>query len=174
MRTAKILIRLEGCPGWSETSLGTHAILLILSPGGSNLFQFSFLQYLNKENLCHFFLNTVCPKHCTEVYHICRSNSSWGKCSTQRILHDCSGITEFIERVGGKDKVRGFVPGQASKAVYQYLVHILSPVTDNCPSWISGRERMAVEIISRPIPMKEYSLKLSKCRVKKRVSLPHL
>ena len=28
------------------------------------------------------------------------------------------------------------------------LLHILSPVTDNCPSWISGRERMAVEIIS--------------------------
>ena len=27
----------------------------------------------------------------------------------------------------------------------------LSPVTDNCPSWISGRERMAVEIISWPI-----------------------
>ena len=27
----------------------------------------------------------------------------------------------------------------------QYLVHILSPVTDNCPSWISGRETMVVE-----------------------------
>ena len=33
---------------------------------------------------------------------------------------------------------------------YQYLVSILSPVTDNCPSWISGRERMVVEIISWP------------------------
>ena len=32
-------------------------------------------------------------------------------------------------------------------AVYQYLVHILSPVTDNCPSSISGRERIAVEDI---------------------------
>ena len=36
------------------------------------------------------------------------------------------------------------VPGQASKAVYQYLVHILSPVTGNCSFWISGRGRMAV------------------------------
>ena len=27
------------------------------------------------------------------------------------------------------------VPGQVSKAVYQYLVHIISPVTDNCSSW---------------------------------------
>ena len=26
------------------------------------------------------------------------------------------------------------VPGQASLAVYQYLVHILSPVNDNCSS----------------------------------------
>ena len=31
------------------------------------------------------------------------------------------------------------VPGQASWAVYQYLVPSLLPVTDNCPSWISGR-----------------------------------
>ena len=29
-------------------------------------------------------------------------------------------------------------------------MHILSPVTDNCPSWISRRERMAVEIFSWP------------------------
>ena len=34
-------------------------------------------------------------------------------------------------------------------------MHILSPVTDNCPSWISGRERMAVEIISWPISTKD-------------------
>ena len=35
MRTAKTLIRLGGCPGWSESSLGAHAILLVLSWGGS-------------------------------------------------------------------------------------------------------------------------------------------
>ena len=28
------------------------------------------------------------------------------------------------------------------------IVHVLSPETDNCPSWISGRERMTVENIS--------------------------
>ena len=32
---------------------------------------------------------------------------------------------------------------------------ILWPVTDNCPSWIRGRERKAKEIISWPISMKE-------------------
>lgn len=42
------------------------------------------------------------------------------------------------------------VPGQASEAVYQYLVPILSPLTDNCLSWISRRMRMVVEIVSWP------------------------
>ena len=36
MRTAKTLIRLGECPVWSESSLGAHAILLVLSQGGSN------------------------------------------------------------------------------------------------------------------------------------------
>ena len=31
MRTAKTLIRLGGCPGWSESSLGAQVILLVLS-----------------------------------------------------------------------------------------------------------------------------------------------
>ena len=35
------------------------------------------------------------------------------------------------------------------------IVHILLPETDNCPSWISRRERMTVENISRSISTKE-------------------
>ena len=35
-RTAKTLIRLGGCPGWSESSQGAHASLLVLSRCGSN------------------------------------------------------------------------------------------------------------------------------------------
>ena len=35
------------------------------------------------------------------------------------------------------------------------IVHILSPETDNCPSWISGRERMTLENISWSISTKE-------------------
>ena len=34
-------------------------------------------------------------------------------------------------------------------------MHILSPETDNCPSWISGRERITVENISWSISTKE-------------------
>ena len=39
--------------------------------------------------------------------------------------------------------------------VNQYLAHILSPVTDNCPAWISSSWRMAIEMISWPISTKE-------------------
>ena len=35
MRTAKIMIRLGRCPGWSESSLGAHVILLVLLYAGS-------------------------------------------------------------------------------------------------------------------------------------------
>ena len=34
---------------------------------------------------------------------------------------------------------------------YQYIVQILSPVNDNCSSWISERGRKAVEMFSGPI-----------------------
>ena len=34
-RTAKTLIRLGGCPGWFESSLGVHVILFVLSCSGS-------------------------------------------------------------------------------------------------------------------------------------------
>ena len=38
--------------------------------------------------------------------------------------------------------------GRLSSKRLTSIVHILSPETDNCPSWISGRERMTVENIS--------------------------
>ena len=46
--------------------------------------------------------------------------------------------------------------GQAkSSKRFTSIVYILSPETDNCPSWISGRERMTVENISWSISTKE-------------------
>ena len=44
MRTAKTLIKLGRCPGWSESLLSRHAVLLVLSWGGS--FDLSPLQIL--------------------------------------------------------------------------------------------------------------------------------
>ena len=45
-------------------------------------------------------------------------------------------------------------PGRL-RPVNQYFVHILSPVTDNCPSWISGRwnESMWPDRVSNPGPL---------------------
>ena len=55
MRTAKTLVRLGGCSGWSESSLGAHAILLVLSRGGSIIVpQFVdslFWEYLETEKI---------------------------------------------------------------------------------------------------------------------------
>ena len=46
--------------------------------------------------------------------------------------------------------------GQAwSSKLLTSIVHILLPETDNCPSWISERERMTVENISWSISTKE-------------------
>ena len=45
--------------------------------------------------------------------------------------------------------------GRLSPLSLTSIVHILSPETDNCPSWISGRERMTVENISLSISTKE-------------------
>ena len=40
MRTAKTMIKLGGCPGGSESSLGAQVILLVLSCGGSRVMHF--------------------------------------------------------------------------------------------------------------------------------------
>ena len=47
MQTAKILIRLGGCPGLSESSLDTQVILLVLSCCRS--FVFSSIVYTDTE-----------------------------------------------------------------------------------------------------------------------------
>ena len=50
------LIRLGGCPGWSESSLGAHAVLLVLSWGGSNVKRSPNLWKFGNENP-HLFAN---------------------------------------------------------------------------------------------------------------------
>ena len=59
-RTAKTLIRLSRCPGWSESSLGTYAILLVLSCAGSYIKEYRRL-WSDK----HLWASTVCICHNT-------------------------------------------------------------------------------------------------------------
>ena len=85
MRTAKTLIRLGGCPGWSESSLGAYAILLVLSRSGSNfvvvpkcfIFSEIFVHEVRSKNQCfriqrHFYnldVDIICSLQHT-VYHV--------------------------------------------------------------------------------------------------------
>ena len=49
LSTQQRLIRLGRCPGWSESLLGAHAILLVLSCTGSFVYQFIIVEVLQKE-----------------------------------------------------------------------------------------------------------------------------
>ena len=57
-RLAKTLIRLGGCPGWSESLLGAYAILLVLSWGGSYVCAFGLDILKNK------YFSVLTPIHC--------------------------------------------------------------------------------------------------------------
>ena len=48
-------------------------------------------------------------------------------------------LRHFLGHFGQVSWPSHTLPEQASWAVYQYLEPSLSPVTDNCPSWITGR-----------------------------------
>ena len=86
-RTAKTLIRLGGCPGWSESSLGAHAILLVLSWGGSFVKQ-------NCNNLEKFRTQTkMSPKrtenkHETDFHLACHSYGILNKNSQSHFNND--------------------------------------------------------------------------------------
>ena len=62
MPTAKTLIRLGGCPGWSESSLGAHIILLVLSWDGSYIdwdYQVLLNSYLRMHCLVSLYGNHI-------------------------------------------------------------------------------------------------------------------
>ena len=63
MRTAKTMIRLGGCPGCSESSLGAHATLLVLS------WCSSFAFFLHKDICCGYSLKSPCIQMST--HNIC-------------------------------------------------------------------------------------------------------
>ena len=74
------LIRLGGCPGWSESLLGAHTILLVLSRGGSNI---------------HRLLNLYCEIFGTSSYGERRTSlrvrlRHMNEC---RIFHNINSIT---------------------------------------------------------------------------------
>ena len=67
MRTAKTLIRLGGCPGYSESSMGTQVILLFLSCSGSVVYSTRILWM----HAIHFLLLNARP--CYLFFYMSRS-----------------------------------------------------------------------------------------------------
>ena len=59
--------------------------------------------------------------------------------STVNTIGSCKAWSVYLTTLTGQV--------QSSKRLTS-IVHILSPKTDNCPSWTSGRERMMIENIS--------------------------
>ena len=90
----------------------------------------------------------------------------WSK-SLQRFMPKSSILVLFVLRFYGPVNPMGSCRARSvylttrllgrleSSKQLTSIVHILSPETDNCPSWISGRERMTVENISWSISTKE-------------------
>ena len=58
-RTAKALIRLGGCPCWSESSLGSKVILLVLSWGGSFFVKVTLSMITNLIHVLDMFCNIL-------------------------------------------------------------------------------------------------------------------
>ena len=88
MWTAKTLIRLSRCLGWSESSLGAHAILLVLSWGGSN----AILLWLHRKLIE---LNLLLPQTGNQSWTeslwnllICTWRRVWRRSSCSIILRD--------------------------------------------------------------------------------------
>ena len=99
---------------WSESSLGSHVSLLVLSQGGSYGTWGSF-----RQSCCC--VGVLRPFHTFQV--ILGGQFTYPYCSCASLI--------------------GSLPV------------LIAQVTGNCPSWNSGRERMAVEIISWPNSTKE-------------------
>ena len=109
-RTAKTLIQMGRCPGWSESSLGTHVILLVLSCGGSyNLVWPKYpshgltqLLYLYGSRFFLQFLED--PGQGLRIHPILTQSNNCGKClhvqtCIQNPWHFHQGCSEKVKKI---------------------------------------------------------------------------
>ena len=91
MRAAKALIRLGRCPGWSESLLGAHATLLVLSWGGSNA--------SNTMQIWYFTL---------EKFKCFTRPATWGTCNHAQIFSfaTCSHQGQFMASCLSRHKLQ--------------------------------------------------------------------
>ena len=92
MRTAKTLVRLGECPGWSESLLGEQVILLVLSCCGYCTFNVCDLQIENFEGNCSASTLTFFPLPTSHyfLHHIsCKFKNAIWAASWQNQQNDC-------------------------------------------------------------------------------------
>ena len=126
--TVKTLIRLGGCPGWSESSLGTHAILLVLSRGGS------YSVYLVPPGADKFFCMTsiqILQRRFVKLYNLCRNFCRY--CTLPAVRHWlfkntflCLSLrtTEEMDRV---KRIWYLSPMRAAKVQASLRIRAVSP-----------------------------------------------
>ena len=97
-RTAKTLIRLGGCPGWSESSLGAKVILLVLSWGGSKSFflestyaahiHFIFFTFRKEPNMKSFnYANNIVLRRDIYIHSLKLMLINWSNFSVLQMEH---------------------------------------------------------------------------------------
>ena len=106
-RTAKTLIRLGRCPGWSESLLGAHAILLVVSWCGSNVILNKIIQrrgsFRNTENIKYVHVHSSkTSRHVSPEY---------AESKMLVLLNQCIDIVSFSYIISGISVIR---PSQKS------------------------------------------------------------
>ena len=87
MRTAKTLIWLGGCQGWSESSLGAHAILLVLSWGISDAYLGTIFLISPSNNILWVFIRIATEAIIMNTHNICFIMDNWRKLELVFIKH---------------------------------------------------------------------------------------
>ena len=113
--------------------------------------------FFNRNVLIFFLFLKICCVYSLEALHRCASNKH-----PQLFLGEiCLGWGFMAQstqwgHVEGSQFAWPHFYGQAQSSKWlTSTVHTLSPKSDNCLSWISGRERMTIENISWSVSKKE-------------------
>ena len=90
MRTAKTLIRLGGCPGWSESSLGAQSLCWFCHVAAHfAIIKLSTISRLSKQhvNITHFHLHVQKENaHCLSKYIFFKSEKVWVSVHSWQIM----------------------------------------------------------------------------------------
>ena len=97
MRTAKTLISLGGCPGWSESSLGAHAILLVLPCGGAYIIECALICEDTGTRITENV--TMFSSSCFFIGKIRKNSDTWNRCCNHPYIWTSNASKRWTNRV---------------------------------------------------------------------------